>query len=118
MKIAVIGANGKVGKLIVSEALERGHEVVAIVCDKNKITETIHVFEKDVLSVNIDDLHEVDVVVNAMGAGGQDPVIYQDATMADQLYTLEQFSKAIYPTGMNRAKALDFLRDCKIMWAI
>ena len=31
MKIAVIGAAGKAGKLIAREALDRGHEVTAIV---------------------------------------------------------------------------------------
>ena len=136
MKIAVIGANGKAGKLIVSEALSRGHEVVAIVRDKSKIDEDIHVIEKDVLSINVDDLHEVDVVVNAMGAGVQDPIIYKiatkymidvlmdlpsvryivvggagslftNATMESQLYTTDQFPKSIYPVGMNMAKALD-----------
>lgn len=145
MKIAVIGANGKAGKLIVSEALSRGHEVVAIVRDKSKIDVDIRVFEKDVLSINVDDLHEVDVVINAMGAGMQDPVIYKlatkhmidvlielpsvryivvggagslftDATMETQLYTTEHFPKSIYPVGMNMAKALDLLRDSKIMW--
>ena len=30
MKIAVIGANGKAGTLVVREATERGHEVTAI----------------------------------------------------------------------------------------
>ena len=145
MKIAVIGANGKAGKLIVREALSRGHEVVAIVRDKGKIDEDIHVIEKDVLSINVDDLHEVDVVVNAMGAGVQDPIIYKiatkymidvlmdlpsvryivvggagslftNATMESQLYTTDQFPKSIYPVGMNMAKALDLLRDSRIMW--
>ena len=31
MKIAVIGANGKAGRLIVSEAVRRGAEVTAVV---------------------------------------------------------------------------------------
>jgi len=30
MKIAVIGANGRSGTLVVREAVERGHEVTAI----------------------------------------------------------------------------------------
>ena len=36
MKIAVISANGKAGSLIVKEAIERGHEVTAIVRGENK----------------------------------------------------------------------------------
>ena len=33
MKVAVLGANGKTGRLAVGEALSRGHEVVAVVRD-------------------------------------------------------------------------------------
>lgn len=36
MKIGVIAANGKVGRLIVKEALERGMDVTAIVRSANK----------------------------------------------------------------------------------
>jgi putative NADH-flavin reductase len=39
MKIAVIGAAGKAGSLIVGEALARGHEVTAIARDRAKIAE-------------------------------------------------------------------------------
>lgn len=35
MKIAVIGANGKAGKLIVKEAIERGLDVTAVVRGNN-----------------------------------------------------------------------------------
>lgn len=37
MKIAVIGANGKAGRLIVSEAVRRGAEVTAVVRSDNRI---------------------------------------------------------------------------------
>ena len=37
MKIAIIAANGRAGKLIMNEALERGLDVTAIVRDKTKI---------------------------------------------------------------------------------
>ena len=36
MKIAVIGANGKAGKLIVKEAIERNHDVTAVARSENK----------------------------------------------------------------------------------
>lgn len=36
MEIAVIGANGKAGKLIVEEAIERGIDVTAITRSANK----------------------------------------------------------------------------------
>ncbi len=39
MKIAVIGATGKAGSFIVKEAVNRGHEVLAIVRAKKKMKE-------------------------------------------------------------------------------
>ena len=145
MKLAVIGANGKAGRLIVQEAIDRGHEVTAIVRDRNKLDVNVNVQEKDILSLMGEDLKDFDVLINAMGAGTQDPIIYQDATrhmievlldlpklrylvvggagslftdatMAYALYETEQFPKAIYPTAMNMAKALELLRDSQIKW--
>ncbi len=39
MKIGIIGATGKAGSRILKEALDRGHEVTAIVRNAAKITE-------------------------------------------------------------------------------
>ena len=145
MKLAVIGANGKAGRLIVQEAIDRGHEVTAIVRDRNKLDVHVRILEKDIQSLKSEDLKDFDVLINAMGAGTQDPTIYQDATkhmidvlldlpklrylvvggagslftdatMASALYETEQFPKAIYPTAMNMAKALELLRASQIQW--
>lgn len=67
MKIAVIGANGKAGNLIVAEAVARGHEVTAIVRSENK-SQAQKVINKDVLEVTRAELENFDVVVNAFGA--------------------------------------------------
>ena len=37
MKIGIIGASGKVGSLILKEAVNRGHEVTAIVRDAQNL---------------------------------------------------------------------------------
>lgn len=69
MKIGIIGASGKVGQLVMTEALERGHEVTAIVRDKAKVTTSnVAVIEKNVLELTQDDLKGFDVVINAFGA--------------------------------------------------
>lgn len=39
MKIAVVAANGREGQLIVKEAMERGHDVTAIVRGENKASQ-------------------------------------------------------------------------------
>lgn len=69
MKIAIIGASGKAGLQITKEALERGHEVTAIVRNASKITDQqVSVIEKDVFGLTSADLIGFDVVVNAFGA--------------------------------------------------
>ena len=50
MKIAVIGANGKSGTLVVREAVERGHEVTAIMRSEYP-TPAQHTLIKDVFAL-------------------------------------------------------------------
>ena len=71
MKIAVIGANGKAGRLIVSEAVRRGAEVTAVVRSDNR-SETPHVIQKDIMDLTKADLKDFDVVVNAFGVWDPD----------------------------------------------
>ena len=69
MKIAVIGANGKAGSLIVKEALSRGHEVTAIVRDTTKATEPgAKVLAKDLFALTYDDVKDNEVIIDAFGA--------------------------------------------------
>lgn len=69
MKIAVVGATGKAGQLVVKEALGRGHEVTAVVRNRSKVTtEGVQVIEKEVFDLKGADLQGFDVVVNAFGA--------------------------------------------------
>lgn len=71
MKIAVVGANGRTGNLIVEEALNRGVDVTAIVRGENK-TNASKVLIKDVFDLSKDDLVKFDVVVDAIGAWTED----------------------------------------------
>lgn len=65
MKIAVVGANGKVGGLVVSEALNAGHEVVSVV--RNNTKNFKNVIVKDALALTTKDFAGIDVVVDAVG---------------------------------------------------
>ena len=67
MKIAVICANGKAGKLIVKEAVSRGLDVAAVVRGENA-TEAKEVLKKDLFDLTADDLKGFDVVIDAFGA--------------------------------------------------
>ena len=67
MKIAVICANGKAGKLIVEEAARRGHEVTAVVRGENRSAAKSAII-KDLFDLTADDLKGFDSVVDAFGA--------------------------------------------------
>ena len=67
MKIAVVCANGKEGKLIVKEAIERGLDVTAIVRGENH-SDTEKVIHKDLFDLTASDLENFDVVIDAFGA--------------------------------------------------
>lgn len=67
MKIAVVCANGKAGKLIVKEAVERGLDVTAIAKGKNE-SNAPHYIEKDLFDLTKEDLQDFDVVIDAFGA--------------------------------------------------
>ena len=67
MKIAVICANGKAGKLIVKEAVNRGLDVTAVVRGDNT-TVAQEVLKKDLFDLTAADLKGFDVVIDAFGA--------------------------------------------------
>ncbi|WP_348623834.1 NAD(P)-dependent oxidoreductase [Paenibacillus peoriae] len=140
MKIAVIGATGKAGSNIVKEALDRGHEVTAIVRDSAKVTENrATVVQKDVFDLKTDDLKGFDVVVNAFAAPLGQEHLHVDAGNvlieglrnvsgtrlivvggAGSLFTDESqtllvkdapgFPDFVYPTANNQGKNLEVLR--------
>lgn len=71
MKIAVVCANGKAGKLIVKEAVDRGLDVTAVVRGNNQ-TVTQNVIKKDLFDLTTEDLKEFDVVVDAFGVWAEE----------------------------------------------
>lgn len=69
MNIGIVGATGKAGSLILNEAVNRGHDVTAIVRNASKLTtDNVKVIEKDVHDTTREDFKGLDVVVNAFGA--------------------------------------------------
>lgn len=73
MKIAVVAANGKAGKLIVEEAVNRGMDVTAIVRGENK-TAAPRVLVKDLFDLTTQDLCGFDAVVDAYGNWTSDAI--------------------------------------------
>lgn len=73
MKIAVIGATGKAGSALHALAVERGHQVTALVRSRARADEVLgadtdaQVVVRDAFGLTADDLAPYDVVVDAIG---------------------------------------------------
>ncbi len=81
MKIAVICANGKAGKLIVKEAVNRGLDVTAVVRGENQ-TAAQKVLQKDLFDLTADDLKDFDVVIDAFGAWTEETLPQHSTSLA------------------------------------
>lgn len=58
----------KAGKKLVEEALNRGHNVKAVVRNNNSVPAGVEVLEKDLFDLTLNDLKDSDVVIDAFGA--------------------------------------------------
>lgn len=83
MKVALIGATGFVGSHLLKEALQRGHEVTAIVRDPAKLAEKNP--QLKVVQGDISDVPQLaallaghDLVLSAYNAGWTNPNLYHD----------------------------------------
>lgn len=81
MKIAVVAANGKEGRLIVKEAAARGFEVTAVVRSENR-TVADKVIKKDLFDLTAEDLKGFDAVVDAFGAWTEDTLPQHSTSLA------------------------------------
>lgn len=71
MKLAVVCANGRVGTLVVKEAVERGLDVTAVVRSENR-TVAPNCIQKDLFDLTETDLEGFDAVVDAFGAWAEE----------------------------------------------
>ena len=145
MKIAVICANGKAGRLIVKESVDRGLDVTAVVRGENK-SAAGKAMVKDLFSLTAADLKGFDAVVDAFGGWTEDtiPQIPQAAAHlcgvlagtdtrllivggAGSLYVNPEhtltvadgpdFPDAFKPLAAAHDKALQQLRECRdVKW--
>lgn len=79
-KIAVVAANGKAGKLIVKEAVQRNMDVTAFVRSENA-TVAQEAVVKDIMDLTAEDLAGFDAVVDAFGAWTPETLSQHSATL-------------------------------------
>lgn len=146
MKIGIIGASGKAGNMIMKEAVNRGHEVTAIVRNAVKITEeNVNIMEKDIFSLTTKDVQPFDVIINAFGApAGQEHLhveagrklidiledapntklfvvggagsLFVDADKTTRVMETPDFPSMFLPTAQNQGKNLEDLQKSSINW--
>src|ERR1700712_5011489 len=82
MKVALIGASGFVGTAVTNELVTRGHEVIAIVRNPEKVEkkENVTVVKADAQNENevAEAVKGSDAVVSAYNAGWTNPNLYND----------------------------------------
>src|SRR5690606_2186389 len=89
MKIALIGATGFVGSAILREALDRGHEIKALVRNPEKLTvshEKLSVEQGNAMDIDrlAAQLSGNDIVISAYNAGWGNPNLYQEVLQGAQ----------------------------------
>lgn len=93
MKIAVIGANGKTGRVLVNEAVQRGHSVRAGVFRTNtfKTSDYIDVVQCD--AMKLEDvtklIHGCDAVVSLIGHIPNSPAFVQTTAISNVLSAMK-----------------------------
>ena len=80
-KIAVVAANGKAGRLIVEEAVNRGLDVTTFTRSKNESAAQSSIV-KDLMDLTADDLAGFDAVVDAFGAWTPETLPQHSTTLA------------------------------------
>ena len=141
MKIAIIGANGRLGQLLVDEATDRGHDVLAIVREKKKdFKGNVEVLEKDLFDLTYDDLKDYGVIISAFGVwvpeqmeqhqtslshladtlsgknnrllvAGGAGSLYVDKGHTQRLMDSPDFPESYRPVATNMAKGFDLLKE-------
>ena len=80
MKVAVVCANGRAGRLITKEAVNRGFDVTAFVRGENQSAAPNSV-NMDILDIKAADLNGYDAVVDAFGAWTEDVLPLHSTTL-------------------------------------
>lgn len=81
MKIAVVAANGRAARKIISEAVNRGMEVTGFGRRDNN-TEAQHYVKKDLFDLTKEDLAGFDAVVDAFGAWTEETLPQHSTSLA------------------------------------
>lgn len=98
MKIAVVCTNGKAGKFIVKEVVERGLDVTAIARGENKSVAQNYI-EKDLFDLTKEDLANFDVVIDAFGTWAEETLPLHSTSLKKLCDLLSNTNKRLLVVG-------------------
>ena len=82
MKVALIGASGFVGKAVLNELLQKGHQVTAVIRQSKELQEQNGLTITEVDAADVDKLADAikgnDALISAFNAGWTNPNLYED----------------------------------------
>lgn len=81
-KIAVVAADGRVARKVITEAVNRGLEVTAFGRKDQNPTDAQTYMKRDIFDLTADDLAGFDAVVDAFGAWTEDTLPQHSTTLA------------------------------------
>lgn len=81
-KIAVVAADGRVARKVITEAVNRGFDVTAFGRKDANITDAQNYIRKDIFDLTREDLTGFDAVVDAFGAWTEDTLPQHSTTLA------------------------------------
>lgn len=140
MKIGVIGASGREGKLIVEECINRFVEVSAIIRNPEKKFNGIKNIVKNIFDLTYEDVKDFDVIIDAFGVWRESELeqhvsamqhlinilqgqpnrllvvggagsLYVDQTKTTKLMDTPDFPKSAYPLSSKMGEAFDLLKQ-------
>jgi len=89
MNIGVISAAGRVGRLVVKEALQKGYQVTAIIRPEDDATGLdIEILRRDIYFITPEDLKPFDVIVVTFGVGA-DQAFQYETVMATLIHLMK-----------------------------
>ncbi|MEP6713817.1 MAG: NAD(P)-dependent oxidoreductase [Ferruginibacter sp.] len=101
MKVVLAGASGFVGKAILKELLQKGHDITGVVRDAKNLEPQKGLVIKEMDVNNVDEFAEVitgnDAVISAFNAGWTNPNLYEDFLKGSQA-----IQDAVKKSGINR----------------
>ena len=110
MKIAVVCTNGKAGKFIVKEAVERGLDVTAIARGENKSVAQNYI-EKDLFDLTKEDLANFDVVIDAFGTWAEETLPLHSTSLKKLCDLLSNTNKRLLVVGGDKKHTKQVMDD-------